>query len=208
MMDPNAEDHRKQDRNCAPATITFRIGFDKATSCGEPTLRPCRRSDWRRQTPPMLSRRAPSPATTSRSIRPAGPSKSDNFDFDGFGKRINPALPADMAVIGETLPSEYLDFAWETCGGTRSPDGKRPDPTGGWSTPVSEADKRAAMERLKARQRNWRPAPVAIQASLLDGIRRARRIRRRTGEAAQDGKQTSDGSKMNKHEKTHGRLWR
>ena len=134
---------------CAPAIPSPSASGPIATSCGEPTSRPnrCRQATGRRRT-----RRCSKAGTIARNDIEIDQAlhaaiKSDNFDFDGFGKRIAKlGLPADIAVIGETLPSEYLDFAWENLWWDKVADGKRPDPTGRVVNARVRADKRAAME--------------------------------------------------------------
>ena len=204
-MDPTTRRiTENKDRVRAGDTVTFRIGPDSyLLRRTDLKTEPVPASDWKTSNAPMLSK-AGTIACNDIEIDQAlhAAIKNDNFDFDGFGKRIAKlGLPADMAVIGETLPSEYLDFAWENLWWDKVADGKRPDPTGRWSTPVSEADKRAAMERLKARQQELEAGTAAIQASLLDSIKKSQADTTADLQAAQDAGKHPDGSKMNKHEK-------
>jgi hypothetical protein len=159
-------------------------------------------SDWKTSNAPMLSK-AGTIACNHIEIDQAlhAAIKNDTFDFDGFGKRIAKlGLPADMAVIGETLPSEYLDFAWNNLWWDKVADGKRPDPTGRWSAPASEADKQAALEKLKKKQQELEAGVASIRASLLESIKNGKAEMKADREAARNGGKHPDGSKMNKRE--------
>ena len=188
----------------ASDAVTFRIGpgsFLLRRTDLETEAVP--ESDWKTSSAPMLSK-AGTLACNHIEIDQAlhAAIKDDGFDFDGFGKRIAKlGLPADMAVIGETLPSAYLGFAWETLWWDKVADGKRPDPTGRWSTPVTEADKRVAMERLKAQQQGLEAGTAGIRASLLDSIKKRRADTTADLQADQNAGKHPDGSKMNKREK-------
>lgn len=195
---------KSKDAVRAGGGVTFRIGP------GSYLLRrtdlktePVPESDWKTSNAPMLSKAgtlACNHIEIDQALRAA--IKDDGFDFDGFGKRIAKlGLPADMAVIGETSPSEYLDFAWENLWWDKVADGKRPDPTGTWSTPASEAGKRSAMDRLKAKQQGLEAGTAGIQAGLLDSIKKRRADTTADLQAAPNAGKHPDGSKMNKREK-------
>ena len=163
---------------------------------------PVPESDWKTSNVPMLSK-AGTIACNDIEIEKAlhAAIKGEHFDFKGFGQRIAKlGLPADMAVIGQTLPSEYLDFAWENLWWDKVANGKRPDPTGRWATPVSEADKRAAMEKLKAKQDELEAGTAAIQTHLLESIKNHQAEMKAELATAKNAGKHPDGSKMNKHE--------
>lgn len=128
--------------------------------------------------------------------------RDDGFDFDGFGKRLaRLGLPADMAVIGEHLPSEYMDFAWETLWWDKVLARKRPDPTGTWAQSLSRADGHAVMEAAKKRQQRPDAGSASIQASLLDRIGTRRADTAADLQAAPNAGRHPDGLRMNKREK-------
>lgn len=160
-------------------------------------------SDWKTSSIPMLTK-AGTLACNHIEIDQAlhDAIKNDSFDFSGFGKRIAKlGLPADMAVIGETFPSEYLAFAWETLWWDKVAGGKRPDPTGLWSTPVSEADKQAAMAKLKQKLKELEAGTASLRASLLQSIKNSKADTKADLDAAQSAGKHPDGSRMNKREK-------
>lgn len=160
-------------------------------------------SDWKTSNAPMLSKAgtlACNHIEIDQALRAA--IKDDGFDFDGFGKRIAKlGLPADMAVIGEHLPSEYMDFAWETFWWDKVLAKKRPDPTGKWAQSLSGADGHAVMEAVKKEQQGSDAGTASIQASLLDSIKKRRADTTADLQAAGNAGRHPDGSKMNKREK-------
>ncbi|KAF1708663.1 hypothetical protein [Pseudoxanthomonas sacheonensis] len=160
-------------------------------------------SDWKTSNAPMLSKAgtlACNHIEIDQAMRAA--IKDDSFDFDGFGKRIAKlGLPADMAVIGEHLPSEYMDFAWETFWWDKVLAKKRPDPTGKWAQSLSKADGHAVMEAVKKEQQGPDAGTASIQASLLDSIKKRRADTTADLQVAQNAGKHPDGSKMNKREK-------
>ncbi len=187
----------------ASDAVTFRI------ASGSYLLRrsdlksePMPESDWKTSSAPMLTK-AGTLACNHIEIDQAlhAAIKNDSFDFAAFGKRIAKlGLPADMAVIGETLPLEYLDFAWETLWWDKVMDGRRPDPTGLWAT-LAEAKKQAVMARLKQKQQELQGGTASIQASLLQSIKNGKADMKADPEAGQSTGKHPNGSKMNKREK-------
>ncbi len=185
-------------------TVTFRMGPESyMLRRSDLKVEPVPESDWKTSSAPMLSK-AGAIACNHIEINHAlhdSIKKNNKFDFDGFGKRITKlGLPADTALIGYTLPSEYLDFAWENLWWDKVLEKKRPDPTGKWSTPVSEADKQAAMEKLKRKQQELESGTASIRSSLLESIKKTNEERKADLELAKDGHKHPDGSKMNKYE--------
>lgn len=183
--------------------VTFRIGpgsylLRRADLKTEPVAT----SDWKTSNAPMLSKAgaiACNHLEFDQALHAA--IKSDSFDFDGFGKRIGKlGLPEDMPLIGETLPSEFLDFAWENFWWDKVLAKKRPDPTGKWATPVSEADKQAAMEKLKRKQKELESGTASIRAGLLESIKKTDAEIKTDLEVAKNAGKHPDGSKMNKYE--------
>lgn len=183
--------------------VTFRIG---------PSSYKLRRSDlkteavaiseWKSSSAPMLSKAgaiACNHIEFDQALHAA--IKGDTFDFNGFGKRIGKlGLPEDMPLIGETLPSEFLDFAWENFWWEKVLAKKRPDPTGKWATPVSEADKQVAMEKLKRKQQELESGTASIRASLLESLKKTDAEIKAGLEVAKNAGKHPDGSKMNKYE--------
>ncbi len=193
-----------KDRVRVGDTVTFRIGPDSyLLRRSDLKAEPVPASDWKTSNAPMLSK-AGTIACNDIEIDQAlhAAIKSGGFDFDGFGKRIAKlGLPADMAIIGETLPSEYLDFAWENFWWDKVLAKKRPDPTGRWAQPLSDADRQAAIEKLKKKQQELEAGTAAIQASLLASIKKSQANTTADLQATQNAGKHPDGSKMNKREK-------
>ncbi len=184
-------------------SVTFRIGPQSyKLRRSDLQTEPVAASDWKTSNAPMLSK-AGTIACNDIEFDKAlhGAIKGDAFDFEGFGKRIGKlGLPEDMPLIGEALPSEFLDFAWENFWWEKVLAKKRPDPTGKWATAVSEADKQAAIEKLKQRQQELESGTASMRASLLEGIKRTKTEMQADLEAAKNAGKHPDGSTMNKRE--------
>ena len=159
-------------------------------------------SDWKTSSAPMLSKAgtiACNDIEFDKALHAA--IKGDTFDFDGFGKRIGKlGLPEDMLLIGATLPSEFLDFAWDSFWWDKVLAKKRPDPSGKWAQPLSEADRQAAIEKLKRKQQELESGTASIRAGLLESIKKTQAKMKADLEVAKNAGKHPDGSKMNKHE--------
>ncbi|HZF69922.1 hypothetical protein [Sulfuricurvum sp.] len=132
-------------------------------------------SDWKTSNAPMLSK-AGAIACNSIEIDQAlhAAIKGNDFDFDGFGKRISKlGLPSDMMLIGQTLPPEFLDFAWHQFWWEKLFAGERPDPSGKWKKRVSKAEKEAAIKKLEEMQNKIKPEVEAAKQSLMAGIKKS-----------------------------------
>jgi len=159
-------------------------------------------SDWKTSSAPMLSKAAAIACNDIEFDKALHASiKGDTFDFEGFGKRIGKlGLPEDMPLIGATLPSEFLDFAWENFWWDKVLAKKRPDPSGKWAQPLSEADRQAAIEKLKRKQQELESGTASIRAGLLESIKKTQAEMKADLEVAKNAGKHPDGSKMNKHE--------
>jgi hypothetical protein len=159
-------------------------------------------SDWKTSSAPMLSKAAAIACNDIEFDKALHASiKGDTFDFEGFGKRIGKlGLPEDMPLIGATLPSEFLDFAWENFWWDKVLAKKRPNPSGKWAQPLSEADRQAAIEKLKRKQQELESGTASIRAGLLDSIKKTQAEMKADLEVAKNASKHPDGSKMNKHE--------
>lgn len=185
-------------------SVTFRIGPDSFTlRRSDLKTEAVPESDWKTSNAPMLSKAgaiACNHVEFDQALRAA--IQGDNFDFDGFGKRIAKlGLPQDMPLIGESLPSEFLDFAWENFWWDKVLAKKRPDPTGRWAQPLSEADRQAAMEKLNRKQQELQAGTASVQASLLRSIKSSKSEMAADLAVAPNAGKHPDGSKMNKREK-------
>lgn len=160
----------------ADDSMTFRIGP------GSYTLRradlksePVPVSDWKTSNATMLSRAgaiACNHIAVDQALHQA--IKGNDFDFDGFGQKIAQlGLPADLALIGQSLPPEFLDFAWTQFWRDKVLAGKRPDPSGKWGRKATEAEKAAAIKQIEAMQAEAAPAIEAAKKSLLVGIKKS-----------------------------------
>lgn len=202
---PNKTDPKPTDgKNPFRASSAFRIAagsyqLRRADLKAEPVAE----SDWKTSQAPMLSKAgviACNSIEVDQALHEA--IKGKKFDFEGFGKRIsrNLGLPADMPVIGASLPSEVLEFAWENLWWSKVLEGKRPDPSGKWAQPLSEADRQAAMATLKKKQQALESGTASMQASLLQSLQRADGEIKADLETARNADKHPDGSKMNKYE--------
>lgn len=183
--------------------VTFRIGPGSyKLRRSDLKTEPVATSDWKTSKTPMLSKAgtiACNDIEFDKALHAA--IKGDTFDFDGFGKRIGKlGLPEDMPLIGETLPSEFLELAWETFWWDKVLAKKRPDPSGKWAKPLSEADKRAAMEKLKQKQQELESGTASMRAGLLESIRKTNAEMKADLESARNADKHPDGSKMNRWE--------
>lgn len=133
-------------------------------------------SDWRTSNAPMLSK-AGTVACNHIEFDQAlhGAIKGEQFDFDAFGNRIAKlGLPKDMALIGQALPPEFLDFAWSNFWSDKVVAGKRPDPSGKWAKPLTEAERQAAIKKLEDHQKALQSATESARASLMEGIKKSK----------------------------------
>lgn len=132
-------------------------------------------SEWKTSNAPMLSK-AGAIACNDIEIDQAlhAAIKGNDFDFDGFGKRISKlGLPSDMMLIGQTLAPEFLDFAWHQFWWEKLFAGERPDPSGKWKKRVSKAEKEAAIKKLEEMQNKIKPEVEAAKQSLMAGIKKS-----------------------------------
>jgi hypothetical protein len=157
--------------------VSFRIGpgsykLRRADLSAEPMPA----SDWQSSSATLLSRAgtiACNHLDVDRALHQS--IKGEKFDFDGFGKQLAQlGLPADLSLIGQTTPPEFLDFAWSQFWHDQVLAGRRPDPSGKWSRPATEADKAAAIRRVQDQQAELQPAIEAAKSSLLAGIKKSR----------------------------------
>ncbi|MGV3582096.1 MAG: hypothetical protein ACO1N8_07295 [Methylophilus sp.] len=133
-------------------------------------------SDWKTSSAPMLSKAGAIACNHIEFDQALHASiREKDFDFDGFSKRISKlGLPADMMVIGQTLSSEFLDFAWEQFWHDKVVAGKRPDPSGKWSRKATDAEKQAAIKKIEEKQKSMQPEIEAAQKSLMEGIKKSK----------------------------------
>lgn len=163
---------------------------------------PVAESDWKASNGRMLSRAGTIACNHIEVQRALHASiKGTDFDFPGFGQRIATlGLPADLALIGETLPSEVLEFAWANFWFDKVLDHKRPDPSGKWGARLSAVDKVMAMERLKQKHRDVEAGAAAMQAALMAKLKATDAEFKADATAAKDADKHPDGSKMNRWE--------
>lgn len=191
--------------------VTFRIGPGSyKLRRSDLKTEPVAASDWKTSNAPMLSKAgtiACNDIEFNKALHAA--IKGSDFDFDGFGKRISKlGLPADLAVIGQTLPSEFLDMAWSDFWWDKVLAKKRPDPSGKWGQRLSQADKQAAMEKLQQKQRELESGTASMRASLLESIKKTDGEMKADLETAKNADKHPDGSKMNKRETKLAKVFR
>ncbi|MDD4884411.1 hypothetical protein [Sulfuricurvum sp.] len=188
-------------------TVKFRIGPGSyKLRRSDLKSEPLNVSDWKTSNAPMLSK-AGAIACNSIEFDQAlhAAIKGNDFDFDGFGNRISKlGLPSDMMLIGQTLPPDFLDFAWRQFWWEKLFAGERPDPSGKWHKKVSKAEKEAAIKQLEEMQNKIKPEVEAAKQSLMAGIKKSQ-----TEMAAlkSSGKR-ADGSKLTPIESNLILLWK
>jgi hypothetical protein len=127
-------------------------------------------SAWNESSAPMLMRAARIACNDiefDEALRATVNTKSKTFDEAAFGERIAPlGLPADLMMIGAGAADEFLDFAWSALWWETVLEGKRPDPSGKWSTLASAADKEAAIQKLEELRKQNEPALLAAKKSV------------------------------------------
>jgi hypothetical protein len=131
---------------------------------------PLPESDWNTSNAPMLMRAARIACNDiefDKAIRASVNIKAKTFDEAAFGKKIAKLdLPADLMMIGAGQANEFLDFAWSALWWESVLEGKRPDPSGKWSTLASKADKEAAAKKMEELRKQAEPALAAARKSL------------------------------------------
>ncbi|MCC6140492.1 MAG: hypothetical protein IT389_07740 [Nitrospira sp.] len=203
MAEIEASEHEYKNKLRPGEPVTFRIGPESyKLRRSDLKTEPVAASDWKKSKAPMLLKAgaiACNHIEFDHALHAA--IKRDNFDFAGFGKRIGKlGLPEDMALIGETLPSEFLDLAWDNFWWDKVLAKKRPDPSGKWAQPLSEADRQAAMEKLKQKQQELESGTASMRASLLESIKKTNAEMNADLEEAKNADKHPDGSKLNKRE--------
>lgn len=188
-------------------TVKFRIGSGSyKLRRSDLKSEPLNVSDWKTSNAPMLSKAGAIACNDIEFDQALHASiKGNDFDFDGFGNRISKlGLPSDMMLIGQTLPPEFLDFAWHQFWWEKLFAGERPDPSGKWHKRVSKADKEAAIKQLEEMQHKMKPEIEAAKKSLMEGIKKSQ-----TEMAAlkSSGKR-ADGSKLTPIESNLILLWK
>ena len=127
-------------------------------------------SAWNVSSAPMLMRAARIACHDiefDKAMRATVDVKAQKFDEVAFGKRIAKfGLPADLMLIGPGDAAGFLDFAWTSLWWETVLEGKRPDPSGKWSTLASVADKEAARQKMQALREQHQPALEAAKKSL------------------------------------------
>lgn len=130
--------------------------------------------------------------------------KGNDFDFDGFGQKMAQlGLPADMAIIGQSVAPEFLDFAWSQFWHDKVLAGKRPDPSGKWGRKVTEAERAAAIRKIQDAQAKAAPEIEAAKKSLLAGIKKSQ-----ADMASRANTTRPDGKKLTPIESNLLVLWR
>lgn len=193
-----------ESKNFFRASKAFRIGAGSyQLRRADLKTEPVAESDWKTSGAPMLVKAgiiACNHIEIDHALHAA--IKGKTFDFEDFGKRIAGylGLPMDMPVIGASLPSEVLEFAWDKLWWSKVLDGKRPDPSGKWAQPLAEADKQAAIATLRKKQQDLESGTASMQASLLASLQKTNGEIKADLEAAKNADKHPDGSKMNKYE--------
>ena len=163
-------------------------------------------SDWKTSSAPMLSK-AGAIACNSIEFDKALHSSINgkDFDFDGFGQKMGAlGLPSDMMLIGQTLPPEFLDFAWHQFWWEKLFAGERPDPSGKWKKRATKAEKEAALKKIQDMQKQMNPQIEAAKQSLMAGIKKSQAQM----DAAKSIAKRPDGKKLTPIESNLIILWK
>ena len=127
-------------------------------------------SDWKTSDAPMLmkaGRIACNAQPFEQAIRKSMRKPPAAFDEAGFGKAIAKLdLPPDLMLIGFNQSNDFLDFAWTSLWWKVVLDGKRPDPSGKWSTATTPEAKEAAIKRMEALRKEAEPALAEARKSI------------------------------------------
>ena len=188
-------------------TVKFRIGAGSyKVRRSDLQSEPVPVSDWKTSNAPMLSKAGTIACNHIEFDQALHTSIHDkDFDFDSFGKRISKlGLPSDMSLIGQTLSSEFLDFAWEQLWHDKVVAGKRPDPSGKWGRKATDAEKQAAIKKLEDKQREMQPEIEAAKQSLMAGIKKSQADRAARANVAM----RPDGKKLTPIESNLLILWK
>lgn len=188
-------------------TVKFRIGsgsYKLSRSDLQSEVVPV--SEWKTSNAPMLSKAGAIACNHIEFDQALHASIQDKkFDFDGFYKRVSTlGLTSDMQLIGQDLPSEFLDFAWEQFWHDKVVTGKRPDPSGKWGKKATQAEKEAAMKNFKNIVKDAQPGIEAAKSSLLAGIKKSQADM----SARTNNSQRQNGEKLNPIESNLLILWR
>jgi len=106
-----------------------------------------------------------------QAIRKSIKKESETFDTVAFGNAITKLdLPADLMLIGQDLPAEFLDFSWTVLWWDTALEGKRPDPSGKWSRLATKAEKEAAIRKLEEIRKQAEPMLAEARKSLEANI--------------------------------------
>lgn len=81
-------------------------------------------------------------------------------------------LPSDMMLIGQTLPPEFLDFAWHQFW-WRSFAGERPYPSASGKKRATKAEKEAAL-KIQDMQKQMNPQIEAAKTEPYGGNQKSR----------------------------------
>jgi hypothetical protein len=188
--------------------LNFRIGPGSyKLSRSDLQSEPVPVSDWKNSNATLLSRAgaiACNHIEIDQALHQA--IKGKDFDFNGFGQKLTQlGLPAELPLIGQTLPPEFLDFAWSEFWYDRVLAGKRPDPSGKWSRKVTAAEKEAAIKKVQEVQAqiNASPEIEAAKKSLLAGIKKSQ-----ADMSARANATRPDGKKLTPIESNLLILWR
>jgi hypothetical protein len=118
---------------------------------------PVAASAWNLSSAPMLMKAGRITCNLDefrKAIRKSLGASTADFDHAEFGKRLGKlGLPADLMLIGQTQSNEFLDFAWEVLWWKTVLAGKRPDPSGKWSSAPTSEEKSAATKRMEELQK-------------------------------------------------------
>lgn len=183
--------------------VTFRIGPGSyKLRRSDLKSEPIPASEWKTSSAPMLSKAgaiACNDIEMDQALHAA--IKGNDFDFDGFGKRISKlGLPSDLALIGQTLAPEFLDFAWHQFWRTK----ERPDPSGKWSRKATKEEKEAAIKKIQEMQKQMNPQIEAAKQSLMAGIKKSQAQM----DAAKSVAKRPDGKKLTPIESNLIILWK
>jgi len=188
-------------------TVTFKLGEGSYTlRRADLNSEPVPVSNWKTSTSSMLSKAGTIACNHIEFDQALHAAIHDTeFNMEAFYTRISKlGLSSEMPLLGQSLSTEFLDFAWSQLWHDAVTAGRRPDPSGKWAKKVTPAEKLAALKKLDETQKRMQPEIEAAKQSLSNEIQKSQAERSARATLAT----RPDGKKMTPIESNLLTLWR